>query len=50
MDLSRRELAVASAVALAVPGLLLSGFSGASRGGLIKRVDGNISAGVVGVR
>jgi len=29
MDLSRRELAVASAVALAVPGLLLSGFSGA---------------------
>jgi ketosteroid isomerase-like protein len=27
MDLSRRELAVASAVALAVPGLLLSGFS-----------------------
>ena len=29
MDLSRRELAVASAVALAVPGLLLSGFSNA---------------------
>ena len=29
MDLSRRELAVASAVALAVPGLLLSGFSSA---------------------
>ncbi len=29
MDLSRRELAVASAAALAVPGLLLSGFSGA---------------------
>jgi Domain of unknown function (DUF4440) len=29
MDLSRRELAVASAVALAVPGLLLTGFSSA---------------------
>jgi hypothetical protein len=29
MDLSRRELAVASAVALAVPGLLLTGFSDA---------------------
>jgi hypothetical protein len=29
MDLSRRELAVASAVALAVPGLLLTGFSNA---------------------
>jgi hypothetical protein len=29
MDVSRRELAVASVVALAVPGLLLSGFSSA---------------------
>jgi ketosteroid isomerase-like protein len=29
MDVSRRELAVASAVALAVPGLLLGGFSSA---------------------
>lgn len=29
MDLSRRELAMASAVALAVPGLLLTGFSNA---------------------